>query len=227
MRVLVADSDKAIASFVKRGLESESYAVDVVDEGEEARYMATEYDYDLLILDRNLPRIDGFRVLKEVRAKKLSLPILILSVRASVDDRVKCLNEGADDYVTKPFSFSEVSARVRALLRRSRHPSQLSLVVEDLGLNRADHMVKRAERRLELTPKEFALLEYLMRNAGHLVSRAMIVEHVWDLSFDTMTNVVEVYIHYLRKKVDKGFDRKLIHTVRGVGYRLGDLPGIR
>ncbi len=224
MRVLVADSDEATASFVRRGLESENYAVDVASEGEEARYMAEEYDYDLFILDLNLPRIDGFRVLKEVRAKKRSLPILILSVRASVDDRVKCLNDGADDYVTKPFSFSEVSARVRALLRRSSHPTELSLVVEDLELNRVDHSVKRAGRPLELTPKEFALLEYLMRNAGHFVSRAMIVEHVWDLSFDAMTNVVEVYIHYLRKKVDEGFDRKLIHTVRGVGYCLGDLP---
>lgn len=224
MRVLVADSDKAVASLVKRGLESENYAVDVVSEGEETQYMAIEYDYDLLILDLNLPRIDGFRVLKEVRAKKLSLPILILSGRASVDERVKCLNEGADDCVTKPFSFSEVAARVRALLRRSSRPTEPLLVSEDLELNRVDHIVKRAGRRLELTPKEFALLEYLMRNAGRLVSRAMIVEHVWDLSLDTMTNVVEVYIHYLRKKIDGGFDRKLIHTVRGVGYCLGNVP---
>ncbi len=222
MRILVVEDEKAVANFVKKGLESEQYAVDVTTEGEEARFMAEEFDYDLIVLDLNLPGVDGLEVLRQVRAKKPSLPILVLTVRNRVEDRVKGLDRGADDYLSKPFSFSELSARVRALLRRSGRPSELTLRVADLELGRVERTVKRAERRIELTPKEFSLLEYLMRNAGRRVTRAMIIEHVWNFTFDTMTNVVDVYINYLRKKVDEGFDRKLIHTVRGVGYQLGD-----
>ncbi len=222
MRILLAHEDTPIAGFVKNGLESESYAVDVAKERKEARYMAEEFDYDLLILDLNLPRTDGLRVLRDLRTKKASLPILILAGRGDVEDRVKCLDAGADDYLTKPFAFSELSARVRALLRRRPLPSELILRAADLELDRVERSVKRAGQRIELTLKEFALLEYLMRNAGHSVTRAMIIEHVWNLSFDGGTNVVDVYINYLRNKVDAGFEHRLIHTIRGVGYELRD-----
>ena len=221
MRVLVAEVDNALASFVRKGLEAEHYAVDIARDGEEAQYMAEEYDYDLVILDLTLPQTDGLHVLKRVRAKKSGLPVLVLTARSRVEDRVKGLDLGADDYLTKPFSFSELSARVRALLRRGSRPAESILRAEDLELNRVERTVKRAGRRIELTPKEFALLEYLMLNAGRRVTRTMIIEHVWNLSFDTMTNVVDVYINYLRKKVDEGFGHKLIRTVRGVGYQLG------
>jgi len=222
MRILVVEDDKAVAGFLKKGLEAEQYAVDIASDGEEARFMAEEFDYDLVVLDLNLPRVDGFEVLSQIRAKKSSLPILVLTARVQVKDRVNGLDRGADDYLTKPFSFSELSARVRALLRRSGRPSELVLRIGDLEMDRVERTVKRGGRRIELTPKEFALLEYLMRNVGRRVTRTMIVEHVWNLSFDTMTNVVDVYINYLRKKVDEGFDPKLIQTIRGVGYQLGD-----
>lgn len=221
MRILVAEDDTALSSFVRKGLEAEHYAVDVAREGDEAQYMAEQFDYDLLLLDLTLPRIDGLKVLERVRTAKPSLPVLVLTGRTKVEDRVKGLDLGADDYLTKPFSFTELSARVRALLRRGGRPAAALLRVEDLEIDRVERQVRRAGRRIELTAKEFGLLEYLMRNCGHTVSRAMIVEHVWNLSFDSMTNVVDVYINYLRKKIDEGFPTRLIHTVRGVGYRLG------
>jgi two-component system copper resistance phosphate regulon response regulator CusR len=221
MRILVAEDDTALSSFVKKGLEAEHYAVDVAREGDEAQYMAEQFDYDLLLLDLTLPRIDGLKVLERVRTAKPSLPVLVLTGRTRVEDRVKGLDLGADDYLTKPFSFTELSARVRALLRRGARPAASLLRVGDLEINRVERQVRRGGRRIDLTAKEFALLDYLMRNCGHTVSRAMIVEHVWNLSFDSMTNVVDVYINYLRKKVDEGFTKRLIHTVRGVGYRLG------
>jgi DNA-binding response OmpR family regulator len=221
MRILVVEDDKAVASFVKKGLESEQYAVDVTGDGEDAQSLVGEANFDLVVLDLVLPKIDGLDVLKHIRSRKPSLPVLILSGRARVEDRVKGLDLGADDYLTKPFSFSELSARVRALLRRTPSTIGIVLRVEDLELDRAERVVRRAGRRIDLTPREFALLEYLMRNAGRSVTRAMIIEHVWNFSFDTMTNVVDVYINYLRKKIDQGFERKLIHTVRNVGYELG------
>jgi len=221
MRILVVEDDKAVASFVKKGLESEQYAVDVTGDGEDAQSLVGEANFDLVVLDLVLPKIDGLDVLKHIRIRKPSLPVLILSGRARVEDRVKGLDLGADDYLTKPFSFSELSARVRALMRRSPSTIGIVLRVEDLELDRAERLVRRAGRRIDLTPREFALLEYLMRNAGRSVTRAMIIEHVWNFSFDTMTNVVDVYINYLRKKIDQGFERKLIHTVRNVGYELG------
>ncbi|HXX21535.1 MAG TPA: response regulator transcription factor [Terriglobia bacterium] len=221
MRILVIEDDKAVANFVKKGLESEQYAVDVTGDGEDAQMLVEEANFDLVILDLVLPKVDGLDVLKHICSRKPSPPVLILSGRARVEDRVKGLDLGADDYLTKPFSFSELSARVRALLRRS--PSSIGIVlrVGDLELDRAERLVRRAGRRIDLTPREFALLEYLMRNAGRAVTRAMIIEHVWNFSFDTMTNVVDVYINYLRKKVDQDFDPKLIRTVRNVGYELG------
>jgi DNA-binding response OmpR family regulator len=222
MRILVAEDDTALSSFVRKGLEAEHYAVDVAHEGDEAQYMAEQFDYDLLLLDLMLPGLDGLKVLERVRTRKPSLPVLVLTGRTTVEDRVKGLDLGADDYLTKPFSFTELAARVRALLRRGTRPTASLLRVDDLEVDRVERRVLRGGRRVELTTKEFSLLEYLMRNRGLTVTRAMIVEHVWNLSFDSMTNVVDVYINYLRKKVDEGFARRLIHTVRGVGYRLGD-----
>ena len=222
MRILVAEDDRSVASFLKKGLEAEHYAVDVVPDGQQALEWAEEYDYDLLVLDLILPRMHGLQVLKQLRTQKQPLPVLVLTGRSRVEERVEGLDLGADDYLVKPFAFRELSARVRALLRRGGRPPELSLRVEDLEMNRVDRMVRRGERRIELTPKEFTLLEYLMRNAGRPVSRAMIIEHVWNFSFDTMTNVVDVYINYLRKKVDNGFDTRLIRTVRGVGYQIGN-----
>jgi two-component system copper resistance phosphate regulon response regulator CusR len=220
MRILIAEDDTALAGFVRQGLQGEHYQVDVVEDGEQARAMGSEFDYDLVILDLNLPKLDGVSVLRHLRLKRPSLPVLVLTQRSRVEDRVQCLDTGADDYLPKPFSFSELSARIRALLRRSHLPSESVLVVEDLHLDRVEHRAERAGRRIDLTSKEFSLLEYLMRNAGRQVSRAVIIEHVWNLTFDTTTNVVDVYINYLRRKVDDGHPRKLIHTVRGVGYEL-------
>ncbi len=222
MRVLLVEDDKAVANFVKKGLEAEQYAVDIAAEGDEAQYMAEEFDYDLLILDLNLPTIDGIEVLQKVRAKKANLPILVLTARNRVEDRVKGLDQGADDYLTKPFSFTELSARLRALSRRSTRPNEVVLRVGDLEMDRVERTVKRAGRRIDLTPKEFALLEYLIRSAGRPVTRAMIIDHVWNFSFDTLTNVVDVYINYLRKKVEEGSKKRLIHTVRGVGYQVSE-----
>lgn len=222
MRVLVAEDDKPVASFLRKGLEAENYAVDTAADGKQALFMATEYDYDLMLLDLSMPEEDGLEVLRDLRVKKPDLPVLVLTGRARVEDRVKGLDIGADDYLTKPFSYSELSARARALLRRGSRPLDSTLRVADLEINRVEHTVKRAGHRIELTPKEFALLEYLMRNAGHRVTRAMIIEHVWNLSFDTMTNVVDVYINYLRRKVDEGYSVRLIRTIRGVGYQIGE-----
>jgi two-component system copper resistance phosphate regulon response regulator CusR len=222
MHILVVEDDKPLADFVKKALESEQYAVDLAWNGEDAQSLVAEADFDLVILDLGLPKIGGWEVLIHIRTQKPSLPVLILSGRAEVEDRVKGLDLGADDYLAKPFSLSELSARVRALLRRSPNPVDIVLRVGDLELDRAERVARRAGRRIELTPHEYALLEYLMRNAGRCVTRAMIIEHVWNLSLDsTTTNVVDVYINYLRKKVDQGFESKLIHTVRSVGYQLG------
>ena len=227
MRVLIAEDDEALARFVRQGLEGEHYAVDVFPDGEQARAAAAEKDYDLVILDLNLPRLDGVNVLRQVRLKKPSLPVLVLTQRIRVEDRVQCLDLGADDYLGKPFSYSELSARIRALARRSHLPSESVLAVADLKLDRVERRVERAGRRIELTTREFTLLEYLMRNAGRRVTRSMIIEHVWNLTFDTTTNVVDVYINYLRRKVDDGHPAKLIHTVRGVGYELSSPAGDR
>jgi DNA-binding response OmpR family regulator len=220
MRILIAEDDTALAGFVRKGLEAEHYAVDVSSDGEQARGLGTELDYDLIVLDLTLPRLDGVSILRQIRSRKPSVPILVLTARSRVEDRVLCLDAGADDYLVKPFSFSELSARIRALLRRNRVPPESVLAVEDLKLDRVERRVTRGNRAIELTSKEFALLEYLMRNAGRRVTRAMIIEHVWNLSFDSATNLVDVYVAYLRRKVDDGAPRKLIHTIRGVGYEL-------
>ncbi len=220
MRILIAEDDEALAKFVRQGLEGEHYSVDVFPDGEQARTAATESEYDVVILDLNLPKLDGVSVLRYLRAKKPSVPVLVLTQRTRVEDRVQCLDTGADDYLAKPFSYSELSARIRALVRRSHLPSESVLLAADLKLDRVQRLVERAGRRIELTAKEFSLLEYLMLNLGRRVTRSMIIERVWNLTFDTTTNVVDVYINYLRRKIDDGHSTKLIHTVRGVGYEL-------
>jgi len=200
MRILIAEDDEALAKFVRQGLESEQYAVDVCKDGELARSAAMESDYDLVVLDLNLPKLDGVTILRHLRMKKPSLPVLVLTQRTRVEDRVQCLDTGADDYLSKPFSFSELSARIRALIRRSHLPSESVLTVADLRLDRVQRLVERAGLKIELTGKEFSLLEYLMRNTGRNVTRSMIIEHVWNLTFDTTTNVVDVYINFLNNE---------------------------
>lgn len=221
MRILIGEQDPALASFIRKGLEAEHYAIDVSHDGEQVKALASEMNYDLVVLDLNLTRLDGVTILRHLRTRKPSLPILILTSRSRVEDRVECLDLGADDFMAKPFSFSELSARIRALMRRSHLPAASVLNINDLKLDRVERRVERGGRRIELTSKEFGLLEYLMLNAGRRVTRAMIIEHVWNLSFDTCTNIVDVYVNYLRRKIDDGFGRRLIHTVRGVGYELG------
>ncbi|PYV65509.1 MAG: hypothetical protein DMG95_01465 [Acidobacteria bacterium] len=224
MRVLIAEDDPALASFVRKGLEAEHYAVDVTSDGEQARAMAGELDYDLLMLDLNLPRVDGVTILRHLRTRKPSLPILVLTSRNRVEDRVQCLDLGADDYMGKPFSFAELSARIRALLRRSHLPAAAVLSVADLKIDRVERRVERAGKRIELTSKEFGLLEYLMLNAGRRVTRAMIIEHVWNLSFDTGTNVIDVYVNYLASCRLAPFGaRGLIQLDLGVSFALIDV----
>jgi two-component system copper resistance phosphate regulon response regulator CusR len=224
MRILIAEDDAALAGFVRQGLQAEHYTVDVAEDGEQARTMGSEVDYDLVILDLGLPRMDGVNVLRHLRLKRPSLPVLVLTLRSRVEDRVQCLDTGADDYLPKPFSFSELSARIRALLRRSHLPSESVLEVEDLKLDRVEHRAERAGRRIELTSKEFLLLEYLMRNAGRQVSRAMIIEHVWNLSYDTTTNVVDVYINYASSQVDQRKVGKLALAIQVAFQDLGVFP---
>ena len=220
MRILLAEDEHKVASFIQRGLEAEQYVVDAVYDGAAALERATDGEYDLLILDVMLPIHDGLAVLKEIRARKLSLPVLLLTARDTVADKVAGLDSGADDYLTKPFAFEELVARVRALLRRGGPATAAILTLADLRLDPVTREVTRAGRRIELTAKEYALLDFFLRRAGQVVSRAVIAHHVWGVDFDTFTNVIDVYVNYLRKKIDADFEPKLLHTVRGVGYVL-------
>ncbi len=215
------EDDIKIAQFVTHGLREAGFAVDHVAEGETGLYLAVTEPYDIAIVDVMLPKLDGLTLIETVRKKHINLPVLILSAKKSVDDRVKGLQTGSDDYLTKPFAFSELLARVQALIRRSTQvTAPTDLNVEDLTLNTDNRNVSRGDKKIHLQPLEFSLLEYLMRNAGRVVSKTMIMEHVWDYNFNPQTNVVEARICYLRDKIDKNFDIKLIHTVRGVGYVL-------
>jgi DNA-binding response OmpR family regulator len=223
MRILVVEDDRKVADFIQRGLEQEGYAVDVLHEGTAAGEQAAAIDYDALILDVMLPGRSGFQVLRDVRARKPSLPVLILTAKASIDERVAGLNTGADDYMAKPFALAELSARLRAILRRGA-PRENVLRLADLEVDTVSRTVRRGGHRIDLKPKEYALLEYLMRYAGRPVTKALIIEHVWDIHFDSVSNVVEVHINSLRNKIDKGYDVPLIHTVRGVGYMIADTP---
>lgn len=222
MRILVIEDEKRIADFVSRGLESAGYAVDVANDGNSALNLSRDTSYDLIILDLGLPDIDGLEVLDRIRNRKLAPPVLILSARNAVDDRVKGLELGADDYMVKPFAFVELLARVRALLRRGQ-PIPERLQIGDLVLDCIRRKVTRSGSAIELAPKEFSILEYMMRNPGRPLSRTMIVEHVWDMDYDGLTNIVDVYIRHLRSKIDDGQPTRLIHTVRGIGYML-ELP---
>lgn len=220
MRILLVEDEKKIASFIKRGLKEERYLVDVADEGERALSMAEVSPYDLIVLDIMLPGRDGISVCKELRSKKIGTPILMLTAKDKIGDKVLGLDSGADDYLTKPFSFDEFLARVRALLRRKEASKTTTLKVADLELDQLTHTVKRGGKEIPLTAKEYALLEYLMLNANQVVTRTMLSEHVWHEDFDSFTNVIDVYVNYLRNKVDKGFKKRLIRTVRGTGYAL-------
>lgn len=221
MRLLFAEGDHPLAVFVSKRLEAENYAVEVAADGLEARNLAARNDYQLFILDLNLSKLSGSELLAEVRATKADLPILALSDQSKVEDRVRVLDEGADDCLVKPFSFLELAARVRALLRRAGLAAKPLLSVADLELNRLEHTVQRAGRGIDLTPKEFLLLEYLMQNANRPVSRAQILGRVWSQATDSLTNVVDVYVNYLRKKIDEPFQSQLIRTIRGLGYQIG------
>jgi heavy metal response regulator len=220
MRILLVEDDRKTASFIKRGLMEEHFTVDATSDGMEAGYLAEETEYDLIILDVMLPGMDGMSVCKSLRDKKVNAPVLMLTAKGSVKDRVLGLDSGADDYLTKPFAFEELLARVRALLRRKSYNKSTTIRIADIELDQVKHKVVRAGKEIELSNKEYCLLEYLMLNANQIVTRTMLYEHVWDVNYDTFTNIVDVYINYLRKKVDKGFSRQLIHSVRGVGYIL-------
>lgn len=220
MRILVVEDEKKVAGFIKKGLEEEGYAIDVAHDGREGLLLALDGVHDLIILDLNLPEMDGLKVLREFRKNRGQTPVLLLTVRAAIEDKVLGLDTGADDYLTKPFSFKELLARIRALLRRRAEAAPPLLQVADLTLDPARRVVSRGTERIELSTKEFALLDYFMRNPGRVLTRTMIAEHVWDYDFDPMTNIIDVYVNYLRKKIDTGREPKLLHTVRGVGYLL-------
>jgi two-component system OmpR family response regulator len=221
MRLLLVEDDPKIASFILKGLKAEGYAVDHAPDGQEGLHLAVTEPYDAAIIDVMLPKLDGLSVIERMRKDKVNTPVIILSAKGSVDDRVKGLQVGGDDYLPKPFAFSELLARVQALIRRGTGLSEPTrLTVGDLTMNLLNREVTRGGRKIELQRLEFSLLEYLMRNAGRVVSKTMIMEHVWDYNFDPQTNVVESRICRLRDKIDRGFDKKLIQTVRGVGYAL-------
>ncbi len=218
MRLLIVEDEKKVAGFIKKGLEEETYAVDVAYDGEEGFHLAELNQYDMIILDLMLPKMDGLEVLTRLRDKKVNTPILLLTAKDAVEDKVMGLNKGADDYLTKPFAFSELLARVRSLLRRGQAETKTELKVSDLSLDMVSHKVNRNGEEIELTGKEYSLLEYFMRNEGKVLTRTMIAEHVWDYNFDTFTNVIDVYVNHLRKKIDKKYPVKLLHTLRGIGY---------
>ena len=225
MRILLVEDDVKIASFVEKGLRAAGYAVDHTPDGETGLHLALTEPYDAAIVDIMLPKLNGLSLIEEMRQKKINTPVIILSAKDSVDDRVKGLQTGSDDYMTKPFAFSELLARVQALIRRAGGLSEpTQLVVGNLAMNLLSREVVREGRRIELQPIEFSLLEYLLRNAGRVVSKTMIMEHVWDYNFDPQTNVVEARVSRLRDKIDRDFSKKLIHTIRGVGYVLRENP---
>ena len=225
MRLLIIEDDREVAEFIRKGLNQAGWNVDHADNGKDGLFLATTERYDALIVDRMLPGIDGLTVVRTLRASDIDTPAVILSALGEVDDRVSGLKAGGDDYLVKPFAFSELMARIEALIRRSRTAAtaaRTTLEVADLNVDLLKREVRRGAARIDLQPREFQLLEFLMRHAGQVVTRTMLLEGVWDYHFDPQTNVIDVHISRLRAKIDKGFDRPLLHTVRGAGYRLGD-----
>lgn len=220
MRILIVEDEEKLARYLKKGLEESSYVVDLALNGTDGLHLATHEAYDLIILDIMLPEYDGVTILKRVRSAEIHTPVIFLTAKDSIEDKVDGLNIGADDYIVKPFSFHELLARVRVCLRRGSHKTSLQLKVADLTLDPITRKVFRGEKKIEMSPIEFSLLEYLMQHAGQVVTRTMISEHVWDSNFESFSNVVDVHIAKLRNKIDKGFDMKLIHTKRGAGYVL-------
>jgi heavy metal response regulator len=220
VQILVVEDEKKVAQFIRQALEEEGYAVDVAHDGEQGLALAQEKAYDLLVLDVMLPRLSGMQVIREFRARKGSTPTLMLTAKTAVEDRVAGLDSGADDYLTKPFAVAELLARVRSLLRRGSMDKTTLLTIADLELDTVSHHARRGGKAIELTAKEYALLEFFLRNRDRVLSRTSISEHIWRYNFDTGTNVIDVYVNHLRNKIDEGFDPRLIHTVRGVGYVL-------
>ena len=221
MRVLIIEDERKLSNIVRKGLIEEGFAVDQAFNGEEGQYLAESESYDLIILDIMLPKINGLDVCRSLRNKKITTPILMLTAKTTVENKVEGLNVGADDYLTKPFAFTELKARLQALLRRSHNQTQTTLQVEDLEVDPVKHTVKRENKTIFLTPKEFSILEFLLRHQGEVVTRTQITEHVWDYNFDALSNVVDVFVATLRKKIDSGFKSKIIQTVHGVGYKIG------
>jgi two-component system copper resistance phosphate regulon response regulator CusR len=222
MRILIVEDDRKVGAFLQKGMKEEQYAVDVCRDGEEAVEWASINSYDVIVLDIMLPKKDGFAVCRELRQKGMLTPILMLTAKDSVEDKVSGLTEGADDYLTKPFSFEELLARIRALLRRTQDYKTKALRVGDLELDLIKRQATRAGKQIPLSGKEYALLEYLMRNKGRVVTESMIVEHVWDMNYEGTSNIVNVYINYLRKKIDSEFEVKLVRTIRGHGYTIDE-----
>ncbi|RJP62804.1 MAG: DNA-binding response regulator [Ignavibacteriales bacterium] len=222
MKILLIEDEPKVASFIKRGLEEEYYSVDTAKNGEEGLKLALYEEYDLMIVDVMLPLRDGFSVVREIRKNKIVTPILFLTAKDKIEDKVLGLDSGADDYLTKPFAFEELLARVRALLRRQEMEKSVQLKAGDLILDTQTHRVTREGKEIILTPREYSLLEYLIRNKNRIVSRTRLTEHIYDYQFDTSTNVIDVYINKLRNKIDKDFSRQLLFTMRGIGYTIKD-----
>ena len=220
MRLLVIEDQEKVSGFIKKGLEEEGYAVDIARDGREGLSMALDGVHDLIVLDIQLPKIDGLQILREIRGQGVATPVLLLTVRATIEDKVLGLDSGADDYLPKPFAFQELVARIRALLRRRPDTEPALVKIADLTLDPARRMVMRGDKRIDLSLREFSLLSYFMRNPEKVLTRTMITEHVWDYDFDSDTNVIDVYVNYLRKKIDTERKNKLIQTIRGVGYMM-------
>ncbi len=218
MRILVIEDEKKVASFIQKGLKEEGYAVDVALDGAEGDYLANINEYDCILLDIMLPKMNGIEVLKNLRKNEIYTPVLMLTAKDTISDITSALDAGGDDYLTKPFAFEELVSRVRALIRRSSKQKSSILKLDDLVVDPVTRSVTRNDQKIELTSKEFALLEYFLRNVGRVLSRTLISEHVWDIHFDSDTNIVDVYVNYLRNKIDKNHPNKLIHTLRGTGY---------
>jgi len=220
MKILVVEDEKKVGAFIKKGLEEDRYSVELAYDGDKGEELASHGSFDLIILDILMPKKDGLTLLRELRAKQISTPVLMITAKGSVDDKVKGLDSGADDYLVKPFAIAELLARVRSLLRRGGPEKSTTLAVADLTLDLVSHKASRGQNIIELTGKEYTLLEYFMRNTNKVLSRTIISEHIWNYNFDTGTNIIDVYINHLRNKIDGEFGKKLIHTVRGVGYMM-------